>query len=241
MILNPINTTVCYRCPECGGMVISPVGVFSLSGDMFRLKCPCGSSAMTIRKNGETVRITVPCVTCGSDHIYTLSRSVFFGRGIFIISCRMSGADIVFIGERDKVVAAYHDSSRQLAEMLGLDPSEVDMSDDEARTAMHPSRAENGEEDMDEIWEDEESAPIRREPENAGFETALRTSLSILSDEGRIKCLCSDPKNQDIIYDFTDRGALVRCASCGAQKEIPLTGEAAAERLAEEDSIVLDE
>ncbi|MCR5264652.1 MAG: hypothetical protein K6D94_12315 [Clostridiales bacterium] len=238
MILTPMQTTVCYRCPECGGMVISPVGAFSLKGDMFRLRCPCGQSAMTVRQNGDTVRITVPCVTCGRDHMYTLGKSVFYGRDLFILSCGLSGADTVILGERDKVISAYHESTKRLASIIGVDPADIDFSDDEARTAMHP---EAGGDEPDEIWEDEEYAPMRREPENAGFETAVRTSLAILADEGRIKCLCSDKANQDIVYDFTDRGVAVECASCGARKEIVLTGEAAAERLAEEDMIVLDE
>ena len=235
-----INTAVCYRCPECGGMVISPVGAFSLSGDMFRLKCPCGRSSMTVHQNRESVRITAPCVTCGGSHVYNLSREVFYGRDLLVLSCGLSGAEIVFIGERGRILGAYREASVKLAEMIGVDPSEIDFSDDEVRTAMHPETGGN-DEDMDSVWEDEDSAPVRREPENAGFETALRTSLAILADEGRIKCLCSDPKNMDIIYDFTDRGALIKCASCGAQKEIEVTGEAAAERLAEEDEIVLDE
>lgn len=239
MILTPMQTTVCYRCPECGGMVASPVGAFSLRGDMFRLKCPCGRSSMTIRQDRDSVRISVPCVTCGRDHMYTLSREVFYGRDLFILSCGLSGADTLIIGERDKVIEAYRESTKRLADIIGVDPADIDFSDDEARTAMHPGGED--EDEPDEIWEDEESAPLRRESENAGFETAVRVSLAVLADEGRIKCLCSDRKNQDLVYDFTDRGVMLECASCGARKELTITGEAAAARLAEEDEIRLDE
>ena len=39
MILQPKDTTVAYRCPECGATVFSVVGALALSGDMIKLKC----------------------------------------------------------------------------------------------------------------------------------------------------------------------------------------------------------
>ena len=37
MVLQQKQTTVAYRCPECGSIVLSLVGVFALSADMIRL------------------------------------------------------------------------------------------------------------------------------------------------------------------------------------------------------------
>ena len=48
MVLTPKETTVAYRCPECGALVMSMVGVFTLTADMMRLKCPCEGSALEI-------------------------------------------------------------------------------------------------------------------------------------------------------------------------------------------------
>ena len=39
MIIDVKNASVAYRCPHCGDGVVSVVGIFSLSGDMFKIKC----------------------------------------------------------------------------------------------------------------------------------------------------------------------------------------------------------
>ena len=41
MVLKEKHTTVAYRCPFCGSGVMSAVGLFGLSADMVKLKCPC--------------------------------------------------------------------------------------------------------------------------------------------------------------------------------------------------------
>ena len=46
MILDKKETTIAYRCPECGASVVGMVGIFTLSADMIRLKCPCGKSEL---------------------------------------------------------------------------------------------------------------------------------------------------------------------------------------------------
>ena len=58
--------------------MVSPVGAFALTGDMFRLKCPCGGSALEIQLGKEKVRLVVPCVACPPPHHYNMSRQLFF-------------------------------------------------------------------------------------------------------------------------------------------------------------------
>ena len=58
MVLDKKETTVAYRCPQCGSWVASIVGVFSLTADMLRLKCPCGESELTIvNTNDKKIRL----------------------------------------------------------------------------------------------------------------------------------------------------------------------------------------
>lgn len=120
MILNEKKTTVAYRCPECGAIVRSMVGVFTLTADMMRLKCPCGGSDITIvYTNDDKVRITVPCFVCPSPHTFNVSSQAFFSRELLTLPCAYSGLDVCFIGDEEHVIAATEEADRELEEMLG--------------------------------------------------------------------------------------------------------------------------
>ena len=76
MVLDIKQTTVAYRCSHCGAGVMSMVGVFSLSGEMFKLKCSCGESEMTmVRTSDGKIRFSVPCFLCPKPHTYTVNLS----------------------------------------------------------------------------------------------------------------------------------------------------------------------
>ena len=80
MIIDQKKTTLAYRCPHCGAVPTSMVGAFSLSGDLFKLKCSCGNSHLTVEKtNDDKLRLTVPCVVCPQPHTY----GFFVGGGEF--------------------------------------------------------------------------------------------------------------------------------------------------------------
>ena len=86
MILDPQKTTIAYRCPSCGGGVISAVGMFYLGADMVKLKCTCGECELTMVYTGDDkVRLSVPCLVCPKPHSFTVSRSLFFGRDLFVL------------------------------------------------------------------------------------------------------------------------------------------------------------
>ncbi|MBQ7907228.1 MAG: hypothetical protein IJ309_04550 [Clostridia bacterium] len=119
MILNQKQTTLAYRCPSCFGVPTSIVGAFSLSGDLFKLRCSCGGSHLEVEKLPEDkLRLTVPCLGCSSPHYYTISKNVFFGSDVFIIPCSTCGIDICFIGKEDKVKEAVDISNKEIAEAL---------------------------------------------------------------------------------------------------------------------------
>ena len=89
MVLESKQTTIAYRCPKCGAGVMSVVGLFSLSGDMVKLKCTCGESEMqaVLRREDKQIRLTVPCIFCNKPHTYNVSESLFFGKEIFLLPC----------------------------------------------------------------------------------------------------------------------------------------------------------
>ena len=162
MILSPKQTTLAYRCPACGGVPTAPVGIFSLSGDMFRLKCDCGGSYLTLEKTKDgKIRLTVPCLVCSTNHSFVISQNVFFGSDIFVIPCNLSGVDICFIGKPECVEEAVKKSNDELIKMLG-DAS------------------------LDQLKGDESSLP---EPEVLDI---LAYVVSELNDEGKVYCKCKD-------------------------------------------------
>ena len=128
MILNSRETCIAYRCPYCGSGVKSLVGVFSLSGEMKKLKCDCGASELTINlTNDGKLRITVPCMFCDKEHSFVISSKMFFDRDLFVYPCPYSGIDIVFIGKVDAVEKALDSSEEELKKILkenGIDDLE---------------------------------------------------------------------------------------------------------------------
>lgn len=120
MILTPKETAVAYRCPSCGGTVISMFGAFSLSGDMFRLKCSCGKSELVITDPHDgKLRLTVPCIFCAHPHIYTVSRKLIMEKESFSFSCAYSGIDICFTGTRQGIYRAMQESDKAIIELSG--------------------------------------------------------------------------------------------------------------------------
>lgn len=119
MILEPKKIAAAYRCPECTSTVRSAVGVLALSGDLLKLKCSCGESELKIEKTSDgKYRFTVPCLFCGSDHSFVISRKTLTSRDLFTVPCSLAGIDIVFIGDEDRVSEAIEVSDRQLNDLL---------------------------------------------------------------------------------------------------------------------------
>lgn len=129
MIAQEKETTVAYRCPECGCGVMSLVGVFRLRADRLTLKCNCGKSEMSITRSRDgKVRFEVPCFVCNSTHHYTVSEKMFFSERLFVFPCHASGFDMLFLGEQKTVSETLFESGNNIARILeesGIDPAQV--------------------------------------------------------------------------------------------------------------------
>lgn len=201
MVLNQKETTVAYRCPECGASVMSMVGIFTLTADMIRLKCPCGQSELEIvYTRDKKVRLNVPCFLCPSPHSYLISSQMFFDKELFALPCGYSGLDICFVGQKDKVQAAMKAADEELAELLG------DTSFEQLSSQRH---SEGGQDLTDPQVLDIVMYVIRD-----------------LADEGKILCSC--PDGGDYEAEILDDCIHVRCKQCGDHTDIPLGGLTAA-------------
>lgn len=210
MILNQKQTTLAYRCPACGGVTTSMVGAFSLSGSLFRLKCDCHGSEMTVEKtNDGKMRLTFPCLACNCTHSHVLSSSVFFDSDIFVIPCSMSGIDICFIGRERSVAEAIDLSNKELLALLGEENIES---------------LKNEEKDRDELCDPQ-------------ILEIIRYTINELNEENAIHCNCAE--KGELACDIYDDHITVRCIKCGARADIPTNSTIVAHEFLESDSLIL--
>lgn len=193
MILNQKETTVAYRCPECGAVVMSLVGVFTLTADMIRLKCPCGKSEMEIvYTHDKKVRMNVPCFLCPNPHSFLVSGNMFFERDLFALPCSYSGFDVCFVGKQEKVQKAMEDAGRELLEMIG-------------------------ETDYEKLAAQRDNPPeLLTDPQVLDIVLYV---IHDLADEGRILCSC--PDGGDYEAEILDDCIHVHCRQCGDSIDIP--------------------
>ena len=192
MVLESKETTVAYRCPACGASVMSLVGIFALTADMIRLKCPCGGSELEILyTKDKKVRLSVPCFLCPSPHHYLISPKMFFSRELFTLPCQYSGVDICFIGKEEQVQSALEDSEKELMEMLG---------ETELETLVQ-NRGENMELTDPQIMD------------------IVMYVIHELADEGKITCGCPDGGEYEV--EIHDDHLTVFCKQCGCRADVP--------------------
>lgn len=218
MILDKKETTLAYRCPHCGSTVTSIVGVFSLTGDMLRLRCPCRESELTLTYTPDKkIRLSVPCIACPQPHNYVIGQSTFFSRdtGVFRLPCSFTGIDVCFIGTPEKVSAAVEDANRELVRMM----------------------QEAGLDDLSRIRDDDE-INVERDPQ---IEDIIRYAVSELNDEGKIKCCCQNNAIAKFDFRLHDGKVTVYCEECMAKLTLPMYGLTNAMDFLQLDSLVLEE
>ena len=201
MILDEKKVSVAYRCPACGKGVISVIGVFSLSGDVLKLKCECGRSELVIQRSSDGgFRFTVPCFICPRPHFYKVSREAIFSKELFCLGCTYTGFDTCFIGEHEKVLQALDESANTL-EGLAADAGVDDLD------MLHGGDADLSADDpmIDEV---------------------IRFTIADLREAGELYCGCKDKEKSAYFYEFTPpdyTDLRIYCAGCGFEKLIPMT------------------
>ena len=214
MILDAKQTTLAYRCPHCGAGVISAVNIFALSADMVKLKCTCGKSEITVVSTSDgKIRLTVPCMLCTSDHHYTLSSAIFFGKELFTLQCPYSDMDLAFMGEINGVKAQLAKSELELLDFLeqsGL--KNVDLL-----------------EDRDDALSDSQILDV------------VMFVIHDLDAEGKIYCKCDACDNgRQYDAEILGEGIRVTCRKCAASRLIPADSRLAAHAFLNADALYLE-
>lgn len=190
MILEMKNILAAYRCADCGDTVFGMTGAVALTGDMIKLKCPCGKSEMTIKNIPDgKVRITVPCVFCRSDHMFVISKKLLLSKELFTYPCPYAGVDIAFFGTEENVREAVKISDEQLSEMMT----------DEERDALFDPEGDDERSFGDEHVRD-----------------MITLVLGELADDGKIFCDCGI--SHDLAVRDGDDYVEVFCKKCGCLK-----------------------
>ena len=217
MILDSKETTVAYRCPHCGAGVMSVVGVFSLSGDMIKLKCSCGKSELLLQyTKDKSVRITAPCIICPKPHNYTVSTAVFFSNELFRLGCTYTGLDICFIGGKDNVLEALKENESLLLGMF----------EEAGVTSLDALHKDDPFDDADDPFVDD----------------VVRFMLAELKEEGGIHCNCDAGEMPSYNFEFVApdyESIRVYCETCGAEVIIPMTSAINAEAFLNVDELYL--
>lgn len=203
MIVGNHKTFVAYRCPHCGGGVVGVAGdVLLAGGRVLKLKCPCGESNMSLAEaDAEHLRLTAPCLLCGSEHRFLVSRRVFYARDLFLLNCPYSNLDIAFIGDEDKVSAALEENEKEL----------------------HRLFADAGLASLSRLHQKDPSAALLPD---VGVLDIIRFLVEDLSDEGKVECPCGSGVYET---ELVPRGVRVFCEGCGAEYIFPVNSVEAAQ------------
>jgi len=109
------DTTVGYHCPFCGMSILHNINIFSMNGNLMKLKCVCGASELIVyAMKDHKYRITVPCILCPNSHSFTLSSGTFFQKDLFPFTCKFTAINICFIGKYGKVHEAMKRNEEEL-------------------------------------------------------------------------------------------------------------------------------
>ena len=211
MIIEPKNATIAYRCPRCGSVPTSYVDLFTLSGDLFKLKCDCGESELSVHKLPDSkFRLTVPCIACVHPHTFDISYQVLFNSDIFVIPCSLCGLDICFLGKSELVSKEIKRSNDEIAKMLG----------DYALSSLKSEKEEK------EALADPAVLDI------------VSYVVQDMAEEGVIYCDC-EHGHGDYLCEITDSGVTVSCKNCGAMARVPAESTIAAYEFLNSDSLTL--
>ena len=212
MVLETKQTVVAYRCPHCGGGVLSAVGMFSLNADMLKLKCDCGKSELTVVYTSDNkVRLSVPCILCPTPHNFVVSRSIFFGRDLFVLPCPYSDVNVCFMGDMNHVKAELARTELELLDML----------------------EKSGLADFESLHKDEGEIS---DPQLLEIVTFV---IHDLEAENKIYCKCAD-KNGEYGLSMVDDGILVFCKRCGASRFVPVDSMLGAQAFLDAESLTLE-
>ncbi len=104
------NITVAYKCSSCGSLKFLYTGLFKISAFTGKMPaCECSNSYIEILgRMKKTLYVSMPCIACGTNHIYSLSLDDFLG-GHAELKCPLAKIFNCFVGKDAQVKARVDD------------------------------------------------------------------------------------------------------------------------------------
>lgn len=211
MILNQKLTHIAFRCPKCASATKGIAGTFALSKNrMLRMRCSCGRGGemSAVATNDDKIRITVPCLFCEKNHQFTISKSLFFTKELFVYACPYTSINIAFFGQDEEKLGATAQKCTEELEKL-FDELSV----------RFPTENEDGKD-----FGDETVTPDVLP--DAQIYDIIRFMVKELEADGAIHCPC---RSGEYDMEMTERGVRVFCQSCGASHLFETDSVAAAQ------------
>lgn len=113
--------TIAYKCSSCGSFEFYAASLFALLiGKETRFGCHCGESELVIHAAGDGYQIKMPCIGCGSEHVYTVDRKNMIKKGIVVLSCPETDLPLCFIGKDDPVRKKVDHMEKELDELIDM-------------------------------------------------------------------------------------------------------------------------
>ncbi|MBO4770472.1 MAG: hypothetical protein J5563_06805 [Clostridia bacterium] len=217
------GVTVAYRCPECGRPIYGMKGFFTLSGDLFRLKCSCesGSVAEIRREKNKTV-ISVPCLICSGRHSFSVDENTEYSDSVVSLRCPLSGLEIGAVGKPDDIEGSFASSEDFLVSAL------EDSGFDSLENFIAAKKADAKKKKND----------IGDRVSTGELYSVISCFLSELNERRGIVCSCP-PGEQSPACGVGEDGLTISCDKCGKKAVVPFAQLLDPYSLAEIDRIVL--
>lgn len=119
------DVTIAYKCSACGSFEFFNISVFNaLHAKELELSCRCLKSRIVMaRENSKSLKAKIPCIGCGSEHLYVFNRKILYS-DINTFYCPLTKMELCFIG-KDKSVRRKVDMLEQkldeLIDMFGYE------------------------------------------------------------------------------------------------------------------------
>lgn len=112
--------TIAYKCLSCGTFEFFDVSLFGLSckkGCSYTCRCN-KSSILVYEDNARDYKIKIPCIACGKNHIYSLSRKEILLKDIHVFHCPETGMQQCFIGSDSEVRSKIDNLEKEFDELM---------------------------------------------------------------------------------------------------------------------------
>ncbi|MCX7747135.1 MAG: hypothetical protein N2645_09625 [Clostridia bacterium] len=121
MLIN-MNLTIAYKCAVCGAFEFFSLPLFKLiQKKEIKYSCKCTKTGITVfQESQRDVTIKMPCIGCGGEHTFILSRKDIICRAMNILYCPVTGVPQCFAGNDQEVRRKIDSLEKELDELIDM-------------------------------------------------------------------------------------------------------------------------